>query len=161
MQRFEPCNNDCGQGGDHQNLARRCSNLPAMEKQSTLISSIIETCVMAKDSTDFCTVDFIPAVLHVTCGQVLMDRQRHIAIVAKKGKSSAHLVHVRSGMLKMTRHTAGEIVEEWSEADYPFDRAVAKLLELGKQHGITDAARDALEELVRAGREPKQQELFG
>ena len=116
---------------------------------------------MAKDSTDFSTVDFIPAVLHVTRGQVLMDRQRHIAIVAKKSKTSAHLVHVRSGVLKMTRHTAVEIVEPWSEADYPFDRAVAKLLELGKQHGITDAARDALEELVRAGREPKQQELFG
>ncbi len=116
---------------------------------------------MTKDSTDYSTVDFIPAVLHVTRGQVLMDRQRHIAIVAKKGKTSAHLVHVRSGVLKMTRHTAWEIVEEWSEADYPFDRAVAKLLELGKQHGITDAARDALEKLVRAGREPKQQELFG
>jgi hypothetical protein len=71
---------------------------------------------MAKDATDYSTVDFIPPVLHVTRGQVLMDRQRHIAIVAKKGKTSAHLVHVRSGVLKMTRHTAGEIVEEWSEA---------------------------------------------
>ncbi len=115
---------------------------------------------MAKDSTDYSTVDFIPAVLNVTRGQVLMDRQRHIAIVAKKGKTGAHLVHVRSGMLKMTRHTAGEIVEAWTEADYPFDRAVARLLELGRQHGITDAARDALEELVRAGREPRQHQLF-
>lgn len=115
---------------------------------------------MAKDATDYRTVDFIPAVLHVTRGQVLMDRQRHIAIVAKKGKNSAHLVHVRSGVLRLTRHSAGEIVESWSVADYPFDRAVAKLLELGRQHGITDAARDALEELVRAGREPQQHELF-
>jgi hypothetical protein len=32
---------------------------------------------------------------------------------------------------------------------------------LGKHHGITDAARDALEELVTAGLEPEQQELFG
>jgi hypothetical protein len=116
---------------------------------------------MAKDSTDFSTVDFIPAVLNVTRGQVLMDRQRHIAIVVKRGKTSAHLVHVRSGILKMTRHTAGEIVGAWSEADYPFERAVARLLELGRQHGITDAARDALEGLVRAGREPRQHELFG
>ncbi|MGA8863547.1 MAG: hypothetical protein WBM09_01195 [Gallionella sp.] len=115
---------------------------------------------MAKDSTDYSTVDFIPAVLNVTRGQVLMDRQRHIAIVAKKGKTGAHLVHVRSGMLKLTRHTTGEIVEAWTEADYPFDRALAKLLELGRQHGITDAARDALEELVRAGREPRQHKLF-
>ena len=135
--------------------------MPVMLNQSKLIRLIRETCAMAKDSTDFSTVDFIPAVLNVTRGQVLMDRQRHIAIVAKKGKTSAHLVHLRSGVLKMTRHTAGEIVEAWSEAGYPFDRAVAKLLELGKQHGITDAARDALEELVRAGREPRQQELFG
>jgi hypothetical protein len=115
---------------------------------------------MAKDFTDYSTVDFIPAVLHVTRGQVLMDRQRHIAIVAKKGKNSADLVHVRSGVLRLTRHTAGEIIDTWSEADYPFDRAVAKLLELGRQHGITDAARDALEDLVRAGREPRQHELF-
>lgn len=116
---------------------------------------------MAKDPTDYSTVDFIPPVLNVTRGQVLMDRQRHITIVAKRGKTSAHLVQVKSGVLKMTRHTAADIIAEWSEADYPFDRAVAKLLELGRQHGITDAARNALEELVRAGREPKQQKLFG
>lgn len=116
---------------------------------------------MAKDPADYSTVDFIPPELNVTRGQVLMDRQRHIAIVAKRGKASAHLVHVKSGVLKLTRHTAGEIIAEWSDADYPFDRAVARLLELGKQHGITDAARDALEELVRAGREPRQNKLFG
>ena len=115
---------------------------------------------MAKDLTDYSTVDFIPPVLNVTCGQVLMDRQRHIAIVAKKGKTCAHLVQVKSGVLKLARYTAGELVAEWSDADYPFDRAVAKLLELGRQHGITDTARKALEELVRAGREPKQHKLF-
>jgi hypothetical protein len=53
------------------------------------------------------------------------------------------------------------LVEEWTDADYPFERAVAKLLELGKQHGITDAARLALEKLVRTGREPTQHRLFG
>jgi hypothetical protein len=116
---------------------------------------------MAKDPTDYSTVDFIAPALHVTCGQVLMDRQRHIAIVAKKGRSCAHLVRVTSGALRMTRHSAKEIVEEWSEADYPFDRALAKLLELGRQHGITDAARVALERLARSGREPTQHRLFG
>ena len=115
---------------------------------------------MAKDPTDYSTVDFIPPVLNVSCGQVLMDRQRHIAIVAKRGKTYAHLVQVKSGLLKLTRYTASELIEEWSDADYPFDRALAKLLELGKQHGITDAARAALEKLVRAGKEPKQHKLF-
>jgi len=115
---------------------------------------------MAKDPTDCSTVDFIAPALHVTCGQVLMDRQRHIAIVAKKGRTCAHLVRVKSGALKLTRLTARELVEEWSDADYPFERAVAKLLDLGKQHGITDAARLALEELVRTGREPTQHRLF-
>jgi hypothetical protein len=104
---------------------------------------------MAKDPTDCSTVDFIPPVLHVACGQVLMDRQRHIAIVAKKGRTSAHLVRVKSGLLKLTKHSAKELVEQWSDADYPFERAVAKLLDLGKQHGITDAARFALEKLAR------------
>ena len=116
---------------------------------------------MAKDPTDYSTVDFIPHVLSVTRGQVLMDRQRHIAIVAKKGRTCAHLVQVKSGVLKLAKYTAGELAEQWSDADYPFDRAVARLLELGEQHGITDAAKSALEELVRAGREPKQHKLFG
>ena len=116
---------------------------------------------MAKDPTDRSTVDFIAPGLHVTCGQVLMDRQRHIAIVAKRSWTCAHLVRVKSGVLKLTRLSAKELVDEWSDADYPFERAVAKLLELGKQHGITDAARVALEELVRTGREPAQQQLFG
>jgi hypothetical protein len=35
------------------------------------------------------------------------------------------------------------------------------LLELGKQHGITDAARLALEGLAKTGREPTQHRLFG
>jgi hypothetical protein len=115
---------------------------------------------MAKDPTDCSTVDFIAPGLHVTCGQVLMDRQRHIAIVAKKGRTCAHLVHVKSGTLKLTKHTARELVEEWTDAEYPFERAVNKLLELGKEHGITDVARLALEELVRTGREPTQYQLF-
>lgn len=115
---------------------------------------------MSKDLTDYHTVDFIAPALHVTCGQVLMDRQRHIAIVAKRGRSSAHLVRVKSGTLKLTKLTAKELVDEWLDADYPFDQAVAKLLELGKQHGITDAARFALEELARSGREPVQESLF-
>jgi hypothetical protein len=116
---------------------------------------------MAKDPTDCSTVDFIAPALHVTCGQVLMDRQRHIAIVAKKGRTSAHLVRVKSGVLKLSKLTARELVEEWSDADYPFERAVTRLLDLGKQHGITDAARIALEQLVKTGREPTQYQLFG
>jgi hypothetical protein len=116
---------------------------------------------MAKDPTDCSTLDFIAPTLHVTCGQVLMDRQRHIAIVAKRGRTSAHLVRVKSGVLKLTKLSAKELVEEWSDADYPFELAVSKLLELGKQHGITDAARLALEGLAKTGREPTQHRLFG
>jgi len=116
---------------------------------------------MAKDPTDYSTVDFIAPVLHVTCGQVLMDRQRHIAIVAKRGRTTAHLVRVSSRTLKLTKLGAKELVEEWVDADYPFEHAVEKLLELGRQHGITEAARQALEELGRLGREPVQQQLFG
>jgi hypothetical protein len=116
---------------------------------------------MAKDPTDRSTVDFIAPAMHVTCGQVLMDRQRHIAIVAKRGRTNAHLVRVKSGVLKLTKLTARELVEEWSDADYPFERAVTRLLDLGKQQGITDAARLALEKLAKTGREPTQYRLFG
>lgn len=116
---------------------------------------------MAKDPADRSTVDFIAPGVQVACGQVVMDRQRHIAIVAKRGRASVHLVQVKSGMLKLTKLSAQELVEEWSDADYPFDHAVARLLDMGKQHGITDTARLALEELVRSGREPTQHRLFG
>lgn len=115
---------------------------------------------MAKDPTDYSTVDFIAPVLSVSCGQVLMDRQRHIAIVAKCGRTNAYLIRVKSGTLKMTKHTARDIVSDWFDADYPFELAVAKLLDLGRQHGITDAARKALEMLLKNGREPKQHQLF-
>jgi hypothetical protein len=116
---------------------------------------------MAKDPTDLSTVDFIVPALHVTRGQVLMDRQRHIAIVVKKGRTSAHLVRISAGTLKLTKVGAKELVEGWVDADYPFEQAVAKLLELGRQHGITETAHLALDELVRSGREPVQQRLFG
>ena len=116
---------------------------------------------MAKDLTDYSTVDFIPPELNVTCGQVLMDRQRRIAIVAKKSRTCAQLVQLKSGMLRMSRCTARELIENWSDAaDYPFDRALAKLLEIGRQHGATDVARKALEKLARTGREPRQHRLF-
>jgi hypothetical protein len=115
---------------------------------------------MAKDSTDYSTLDFISAELIVTRGQVLVDRQRHIAIVAKKGKICAHLVQVKSGTLKLSKYTSRELADQWIDADYPFERAVNKLLELGKRYGITDKARIALEELVKAGQEPKQCNLF-
>ncbi len=116
---------------------------------------------MAKDPTDYSTVDFIPPVLNVARGQVLMNRQQQIAIVAKKGRACAHLVQMKSGVLKVAKYTAGELIEEWSEAECSLDRALAKLLELGKQHGITDAARNVLGELSRTGREPMQHNLFG
>lgn len=116
---------------------------------------------MAKDPTDYSTVDFIAPTLHVTCGQVLMDRQRHMAVVVKRGKSSAHLVRVSSSQLRLTRLSARELVEEWTDADYPFEEALARLMELGRQHGITEGARSALEALSRSGREPVQRQLFG
>lgn len=93
---------------------------------------------MAKAPTDYSTIDFVPHEMNVTCSKVLMDRQRHIASVAKRGKSSAHL-QVKSGVLKLARYTSKELAAHWSDADYPFECAVAKLLELEKQHGITDA----------------------
>lgn len=115
---------------------------------------------MAKDPTDNSTRDFIPHELNVTRGQVLMDRNRHIAIVAKKGRDYAHLVQVKSGKLGLARYTAEQLYGRWLEAEYPFERAVSRLIEHGKQHGMTDAARRALDDLVIKGREPKQNKLF-
>jgi hypothetical protein len=115
---------------------------------------------MAKDPTDYSTVDFISPVMNVACGQVLVSRKRLIAIVAKKGRVYAHLVQMKSGAVKLVKYTAGELVEGWSDADYPFDQALAKLLQLGKRNGITAAAENALEELIDARRRPKQRKLF-
>ena len=107
---------------------------------------------MAKDPVDFHTMDFLSsATVNVTCGQVLMDRQRHIAIV----------VHVKSGILKLTKHATKDIAADWLEADYQYERALDKLIEMGRRKGITDAARTALDRLLKNGREPTQRMLFG
>lgn len=115
---------------------------------------------MAKDLTDYRTVDFIPPVLNVVCGQVLRDRQGHMAIVVKKGRTCAYLVQVKSGMLKSTKFSAKEVVENWMDAEYPFDEAMAKLTEMGRKNGITDAARAAMEDLLKVDQEPAQVKLF-
>lgn len=117
---------------------------------------------MAKDPVDFRTMDFLSsATVDVTCGQVLMDRQRHIAIVAKKGRTCAYLVQVKSGILKLTKHATKDIAADWLEADYQYERALDKLIDMGRRKGITDAAHAALEKLLKNGREPKQRMLFG
>lgn len=115
---------------------------------------------MAKDMTDLATVDFISPTMDVVCGQVLMDRQRHIAIVVRKGSKFVQLVRVQSGTLRLVRCSAKEIVSDWMDAQYPFNEAMAKLLDVGKRQGITDGARIALEELLQSGKEPTQTRLF-
>lgn len=85
-----------------------------------------------------------------------MDRQRHIAIVVKKGRKFAHLVRVRSGSLRMVKCSAKEIVSDWMDAQYPFNEAMAKLQDVGKRQGITDGAKAALDKLLQSGKEPTQ-----
>lgn len=96
----------------------------------------------------------------VFCGQVLMDRQRHIAIVAKKDMGSVQLVGVRAGVLRLKKYLIREIEREWVGVDYPFDLAMVKLLAIGRERGITDGARAALQALAVSGKEPKQGALF-
>jgi|SRR3989338_8837107 len=116
---------------------------------------------MAKDPVDFRTIDFLSSeTVNITCGQVLMDRQRHIAIVAKKGRTCAYLVRVKSGMLKLTKHATREIAADWLETDYQYERALNKLIEMGSRKGITDAAQKALDKLLKNGKEPVQKILF-
>jgi hypothetical protein len=116
---------------------------------------------MAKDPVDFHTMDILHfTAAHIVCGQVLMDRQRHIAIVAKKSKAHAHLIQVKSGILKLTRYATRDIVENWLEADYQYERALDKMIEMGSRKGITDKARAALDKLLKNGKEPMQRMLF-
>lgn len=116
---------------------------------------------MAKDLVDFHTIDVFSSVsINITCGQVLMDRHRHIAIVAKRGRTCAYLVHVKSGILKLTKHAPRDIASNWLESDYQYERALDKLIEMGHRKGITDAARIALDGLRKNGKEPIQRTLF-
>ncbi|OGS92608.1 MAG: hypothetical protein A2Z95_07190 [Gallionellales bacterium GWA2_60_18] len=116
---------------------------------------------MAKDLVDFHTLDILPsASVNITCGQVLMDRHRHIAIVAKKGRACAYLVQVKSGILKLTKYATRDLAINWLESDYQYERALDKLIEMGRRKGITDAARAALDRLLKEGKEPIQRALF-
>lgn len=115
---------------------------------------------MAKDLSDYSTVDFLPAELHVSCGQVLMDRRQQLAIVAKRDAAQVQLVRIHAGMLRLTTHTAQQLVDEWSVAELPCEEALLSLQSLGKQLGATQAAEQALERLAKCGREPQQKQLF-
>jgi hypothetical protein len=46
------------------------------------------------------------------------------------------------------------------DAEYPYEKAVAHLLNMGQRHGATETARSLLDELVRNGKEPVQGRLF-
>jgi len=119
------------------------------------------TIAMAKDLVDSHTIDILPsASINITCGQVLMDRHRHIAIVAKKGRTCAYLIHVKSGILKLTKHAPRDIATNWLESGYQYERALEKFIEMGHQKGITDSARVALDRLRKNGKEPIQRTLF-
>jgi hypothetical protein len=128
----------------------------------TAVSPIPATIPMAKDLVDFHTLDILAsASVDISCGQVLTDRHRHIAIVAKKGRACAYLVQVKSGMLKLTRHATADIATNWLESDYQYERALDRLTEMGRRKGITDSARVALDSLRKNGKEPVQRMLFG
>ena len=90
-----------------------------------------------------------------------MNRQRHFAIVAKKGRTAFHLICVNSGILKVKKYTPQQITNEWMDTEYPYEKALAHLLDMGKRHGITEAAKTLLDELAKRGKEPKQGRLFG
>ena len=113
-----------------------------------------------RDAKDRKTLDLVEPELTVARGQVLMDHQRRFALVARKSQKHAHLVQVQAGTLKLSKITAKQLVADWIDADYPFESAVTKLLDLGKRHGITESARVALESLRTNGRDPVQYDLF-
>lgn len=114
-----------------------------------------------KDPLDKQTIDFAGSEIHISRGHVLMDRQRHIAIVTKKTPKFAQLVRVQASTLRVSRITSKQLVTDWMNADYPFEDAIAKLLELGDKHGITESARKALESLLASSKQPVQYCLFG
>lgn len=113
-----------------------------------------------RDATDKQTIDFVGAELAVSCGQVLMDRCKHFAIVARKSPKYAHLVHAQTGTLKLSKISAEQLVADWIDADCPLESAVTKLLNMGKRCGITASARTALESLQASKRPPVQYALF-
>jgi hypothetical protein len=63
-------------------------------------------------------------------------------------------------MLKVTKFSARQITEEWLDAEYPYDKALAHLQDMAKRHGATEAAKTLLENLLQKGKEPTQTRLF-
>jgi len=110
--------------------------------------------------TDLATVDFISPQWMWFAVRCLLIEQRHIAIVVKRGRACAHLVRVRSGSLRLVKCSAKEIVSDWMDAQYPFNEAITKLLDVGKRQGSLMAPGLALEKLLQSGKEPTQARLF-
>lgn len=113
-----------------------------------------------KDPRDNQTIDFATSEMYIPCGQVLIDRQHHLAIVARKTPKYAQLLHVQSSFLSVSKISSSQLVSEWMDANYPFENAVTILLEHGHRHGITEPARKALESLMADMKRPVQYSLF-
>jgi len=78
----------------------------------------------------------------------------------KKGATAAELVGISSGILRVRKLPNRTILNDWHSADYPFEEAMKKLFSIGEQRGMTNAARDALNALMKSGKEPGQAQLF-
>jgi hypothetical protein len=87
---------------------------------------------------------------------VVMDAQRRIALVVGRSGKRCQVLRLASGTLRLEKLDDAQLWREFREFSYPLPAAVARFQQHGALHGMTKAARTALDQLAEA---PEQQRL--
>lgn len=83
---------------------------------------------------------------------VLIDRNRHTAIVVRTGRKLTHLVTLEPGELVLRAYTQQALrARQFQPIDYPVPRAVRQYLR--HAGGVSGKARKALKSLLKQRRE--------
>jgi len=80
---------------------------------------------------------------------IVRNAHRTTAVVIRHDGHQVRLVPMKSGRLTVSRCTRNKFEAEWSEVEYPLERALVTFLEHAHQQGATAEAMKGLETLAR------------
>jgi hypothetical protein len=82
---------------------------------------------------------------------LLRDSNGHTAVLVRRGRDSGFIVPMKGGSLALKKLPLAELAREWPPVPgYDCRAALERFLAHGEQHGMSDAAAEALREALEA-----------
>jgi|OpeIllAssembly_1097287.scaffolds.fasta_scaffold176474_2 hypothetical protein len=82
---------------------------------------------------------------------LLRNSNGHTAVLVRRGREAGYIVPMKSGSLGLKKLPLDEIEHEWPPVSgYDCRTALEKFLAHGRQHGMSDAAAEALREALES-----------